>query len=262
MQSGYREDAVSRAYYAILHAAKAALFVHDVAVASHASVRRMFGLHLVRSRKIRARVGGLSCRGFGCSAGCRLQRARALHQRRNPVRMPPGAGIRGAHRALFVGQRIDGRGARAGNKCGLRRLPSATRIYQLRCHASHADPHRHFRERSRPPQHRTARHRPAHGEVRTALSAGRSARRKPSGPMPSTRTAGLTFWHEDDGTVVLHGRFPPEMGARILERARCGDSRVCRGADRRRSGTTRARRRRKSRVGRRGRGRARPVRRP
>ena len=25
---------------------------------------------------------------------------------------------------------------------------------------------------------------------------------------------GLTFWHEDDGTVVLHGRFPPEMGAR------------------------------------------------
>ena len=26
----------------------------------------------------------------------------------------------------------------------------------------------------------------------------------------------LTFWHEDDGTVVLHGRFPPEMGTRIL----------------------------------------------
>ena len=27
---------------------------------------------------------------------------------------------------------------------------------------------------------------------------------------------GFTFWHDDDGTVVLHGRFPPEMGARIL----------------------------------------------
>ena len=26
----------------------------------------------------------------------------------------------------------------------------------------------------------------------------------------------LTYWHEDDGTVVMHGRFPPEMGARIL----------------------------------------------
>ena len=43
----YREDAVSRAYYAILHAAKAVLLVHDVAAASHAGVRRMFGKHLV-----------------------------------------------------------------------------------------------------------------------------------------------------------------------------------------------------------------------
>ena len=31
---------------------RAALFVHDVAVASHASVRRMFGLHLVRTGEI------------------------------------------------------------------------------------------------------------------------------------------------------------------------------------------------------------------
>lgn len=26
----------------------------------------------------------------------------------------------------------------------------------------------------------------------------------------------LTYWYEDDGTLVLHGRFPPESGARIL----------------------------------------------
>ena len=26
----------------------------------------------------------------------------------------------------------------------------------------------------------------------------------------------LTYWYEDDGTLVLHGRFPPETGARIL----------------------------------------------
>lgn len=26
----------------------------------------------------------------------------------------------------------------------------------------------------------------------------------------------LTYWYEDDGTLVLHGRFPPEIGARIL----------------------------------------------
>jgi uncharacterized protein (UPF0332 family) len=41
-------DAISRAYYAILHAAKAALHVHDIAAESHPAVRRMFGLHLVK----------------------------------------------------------------------------------------------------------------------------------------------------------------------------------------------------------------------
>ena len=51
-REGYYEDAVSRAYYATLHAAKAALFIHDVAAASHAGVRRMFGLHLLRSGEI------------------------------------------------------------------------------------------------------------------------------------------------------------------------------------------------------------------
>ena len=45
-------DAISRAYYAILHAAKATLHVHDIADESHAAVRRMFGLHLVRSGEI------------------------------------------------------------------------------------------------------------------------------------------------------------------------------------------------------------------
>jgi len=48
----YPADALSRAYYAILHAAKAALHVHDVAADSHSAVRRLFGLHLVRSGEI------------------------------------------------------------------------------------------------------------------------------------------------------------------------------------------------------------------
>jgi uncharacterized protein (UPF0332 family) len=47
-------DAISRAYYAILHAAKAALHVQEVAVESHAAVKRMFGLHLIRSGAIEA----------------------------------------------------------------------------------------------------------------------------------------------------------------------------------------------------------------
>lgn len=41
-------DAISRAYYAILHAAQAALHVQGVTAESHAAVRRMFGLHLVK----------------------------------------------------------------------------------------------------------------------------------------------------------------------------------------------------------------------
>ena len=48
------EDAVSRAYYAVLHAARAALLVHDVRTASHPGVRRMFGRHLVRTGRIEA----------------------------------------------------------------------------------------------------------------------------------------------------------------------------------------------------------------
>ena len=48
-------DAISRAYYAILHAAKAALHVHDVAAESHPAVRRLFGLHLVKPGEIEAK---------------------------------------------------------------------------------------------------------------------------------------------------------------------------------------------------------------
>ena len=52
MRSGYPEDSVARSYHAVFHAAKSALFVHDIDTASHAAVRRMFGLHLVRSGEI------------------------------------------------------------------------------------------------------------------------------------------------------------------------------------------------------------------
>ncbi len=41
-------DSVSRSYYAILHAAKAALQLQDVAAESHAAVKRLFGLHVIR----------------------------------------------------------------------------------------------------------------------------------------------------------------------------------------------------------------------
>ena len=53
-REAYGEDAVSRAYNAVLHAAKAALLVHGVAPESHAGVRRMFGQHLVRTGELEA----------------------------------------------------------------------------------------------------------------------------------------------------------------------------------------------------------------
>lgn len=46
------EDCVSRAYYAVLHAAKAALVLSEVEVDTHSGVRSMFGLHLVKTGKI------------------------------------------------------------------------------------------------------------------------------------------------------------------------------------------------------------------
>jgi len=51
-RDGLYADSISRAYYAILHAAKAALHVHDIVAESHPAVRRMFGLHLVKAGEI------------------------------------------------------------------------------------------------------------------------------------------------------------------------------------------------------------------
>lgn len=45
---GLYEDAVSRSYYPVMHAAKAALLIHDAIAESHAAVRRLFGAVLVR----------------------------------------------------------------------------------------------------------------------------------------------------------------------------------------------------------------------
>jgi uncharacterized protein (UPF0332 family) len=46
------EDCVSRAYYAVLHAAKAALTTKDIEPESHNAVKRMFGLHLIKTGEI------------------------------------------------------------------------------------------------------------------------------------------------------------------------------------------------------------------
>jgi hypothetical protein len=49
LRDGFYADSVSRSYYAMLHAAKAALQLQGIAAESHAAVRRLFGQHLVRT---------------------------------------------------------------------------------------------------------------------------------------------------------------------------------------------------------------------
>jgi len=56
-RDGYYADAISRTYYVIRHAAKAALQPRDIAGESHAAVKRLFGLHLVQTGLIEAEWG-------------------------------------------------------------------------------------------------------------------------------------------------------------------------------------------------------------
>ena len=48
LEQGLHEDTVSRAYYAVLHLAKAALLSQGVRTSSHKGIITQFGLHLVR----------------------------------------------------------------------------------------------------------------------------------------------------------------------------------------------------------------------
>ncbi len=52
LDAGLCADAVSRAYYAVMHAAKAALLTRDVVAESHGAVRRLFGQALVQPGEI------------------------------------------------------------------------------------------------------------------------------------------------------------------------------------------------------------------
>jgi len=53
LHNGFYEDAISRAYYAILRSAKASLTLMGINVESHRGVRRLFGQHLIKTGKIR-----------------------------------------------------------------------------------------------------------------------------------------------------------------------------------------------------------------
>lgn len=57
VENGLNTSCVSRAYYAMLHASKAALAMKKVETGSHTGVARMFGRHLIQSGEIERRWG-------------------------------------------------------------------------------------------------------------------------------------------------------------------------------------------------------------
>ena len=57
LEEGLLADAISRAYYACLHSAKAALLTQNITISSHKAVITMFGKHLVREGKIEKEYG-------------------------------------------------------------------------------------------------------------------------------------------------------------------------------------------------------------
>jgi uncharacterized protein (UPF0332 family) len=59
-RDGFYADSVSRAYYAILHAAKAALQLQGIAADSHAAVKRLFGHHVVQAGLVEAEWGSFA----------------------------------------------------------------------------------------------------------------------------------------------------------------------------------------------------------
>ncbi|MBI3599974.1 MAG: HEPN domain-containing protein [Nitrospinae bacterium] len=52
LEKGYLDDAISRAYYAMFHAASAVLLAEGITIESHSGLKTMFGLRLIKTGKI------------------------------------------------------------------------------------------------------------------------------------------------------------------------------------------------------------------
>jgi len=52
LKDGFIDDAISRAYYSMFHAASAVLLSDGISVESHGALKNMFGLHFVKTGKI------------------------------------------------------------------------------------------------------------------------------------------------------------------------------------------------------------------
>ena len=59
LRHGFYADSISRSYYAVLHAAKAALALHDITIKNHRGLASMFGLHVVRAGFVEGHWGSV-----------------------------------------------------------------------------------------------------------------------------------------------------------------------------------------------------------
>ena len=57
LKEGFADDAISRAYYSMFHAASAVLFAEGITAESHSALKTMFGLHFVKTGKIDKKYG-------------------------------------------------------------------------------------------------------------------------------------------------------------------------------------------------------------
>ena len=59
LRHGFYPDAISRSYYAVLHAAKAALALYDIDPGSHRALSNLFGLHIVQAGLVEGQWGSV-----------------------------------------------------------------------------------------------------------------------------------------------------------------------------------------------------------
>ena len=57
LREGFIDDAISRAYYGVFHAASAVLLAEGITVDSHSGLKTMFGLRLIKTEKIDKKYG-------------------------------------------------------------------------------------------------------------------------------------------------------------------------------------------------------------
>ncbi len=62
LKDGFFDDAISRAYYSIFHAASAVLLSEGITAESHSALKTIFGLRFIKSGKIERKFGRILSR--------------------------------------------------------------------------------------------------------------------------------------------------------------------------------------------------------